>query len=95
MFSVLGSQLIWRVSGRGCIDQVCQIGHLFLSILKAPLADMQSIDFSADELFWIEGRVPCLEEDISKHDIVDVEVGRLLAIALCHYGGRQRAGGWW
>ena len=42
--------------------QVPNEAQKLLAILEAPLANIQSLDASPDELFWVEGRVPGLDE---------------------------------
>lgn len=61
---------------------MCQVWHDIFGVLEAPLADIESLDLSPYQLFRIEGRIPALEGDISKHDISDVEFFRFLAITL-------------
>lgn len=42
--------------------QVPNEAQQLLGILEAPLANIQSLNASPDELFWVEGRVPGLDE---------------------------------
>ena len=63
-------------------NYVRYIGRAILRVLEAPLADIESVNFSAHELFRVERRVPGIELDVSEHDLFDVTVCRLLAITL-------------
>ena len=50
-----------------------------LGVLEAGLADIQPVELLADQLIWIEGRVPCFEVHVPQHDAADVEIGIVFA----------------
>lgn len=63
-------------------NRVCEERHEVLRVFEAPLTDEQPLELPPNQLFWIERRIPCLEEDVSKHDIADVQIGRLFLVAV-------------
>lgn len=81
-----------RVSRRGNRNmekayQVPNEAQQLLAILEAPLAYIQSLDASPDELFWVEGRVPGLDEQRAEDDFEHVGPAERLLRGL--QGGRR------
>ena len=63
-------------------NYVCQIRYEILRVLEAPLADIEPLNFSTDELFGVKRRIPGIEKNISKDNFADVEIDGLFTIAL-------------
>lgn len=69
-----------------CTNCVCEVRHEVLRVFEAPSTDKQPLKLPPNQVLWIEGWIPCLEENISKHDIADIQIGRLFLVAM----GSQR-----
>ena len=67
--------------------QVPNEAQQLLAILEAPLAYIQPLDASPDELFRLEGRVPGLDEQRAEDDFEHVGPGERLLRGL--QGGRR------
>ena len=61
---------------------MCDVRRDVFRVLEAPLADKQPLNLSPNQLFRVERRIPCLEKDVSEHDIVDVQIGRLFLVTV-------------
>jgi len=73
----------WRLQSKMVFANcMCQVRQDILGVLKAPLADIESIDVPPYQLFRVERGIPRLERDVSEHNAAYVEVGRLVAITL-------------
>ena len=67
--------------GDGNMEKAYQVpneAQKLLAILEAPLANIQSLDASPDELFRVEGRVPGLDEQRAEDDFEHVWPGESL-----------------
>ena len=49
-----------------------QILVLLFGVFEAPLANIETVQFFANELVGIERRKPCVEQNIPQYDMVDV-----------------------
>ena len=61
---------------------MCEVRHDVFGVLEAPLADKQPLKLSPNQLFRVERRIPCLEENVSEHNIMDVQIGRLFFVTV-------------
>ena len=60
-----------------------QVGHEIIRILEAPLTDEQPLGFPPDQFLRVEGGIPGLEEDVSEHDVADVQqIGGFVLMAV-------------
>lgn len=66
------------ISGVSAAYQMAQKTDQLLAILEAPLAHVQPLGTLANELFWVEGRVPWLDEERAEHNLEDVGARRRL-----------------
>ena len=64
-----------------------QVRYELLRVFEAPLADIEPVNLSTDELFGVERRIPRVEKDISKDNFADVEIDGLFTIALRNQWG--------
>ena len=63
-------------------NYVRQIRYEILRVLEAPLADIEPLNFSTNELLRIKRGIPGVEKDIPKDNFADVEIDGLFTIAL-------------
>lgn len=47
------------------LDEACEL----FRVLEAPLTHVQPLHFATDELLWVEGRVPRLDQQRAEDDL--------------------------
>lgn len=55
---------------------MAQEANELLAILEAPLAHVEPFDAPSHQLFWVEGRVPWLDQQRAEHNLEDVGARR-------------------
>ena len=71
----------WMCQAYKMLYEACEL----LGVSKAPLAHIQALHLAADELLWVEGGIPWLDQQRAKHDFKDIGRRRRLAVSI---GGR-------
>ena len=43
-----------------------------LGVLETEVAYIELLSLPSYEIFWVEGGIPCFEQNITKHDVQDI-----------------------